>query len=108
MTLTREGHAIECVVDGQAAWERLGMNFAAIDLVITDHHMPKMNGLELVTRLRTLPYRGKIVVFSSELNPVVANAYHALKVDLLLPKPIFPSELRHFLADLFAEPVKKS
>jgi len=101
MSLARDGHGVECLPDGRAAWERLVGNHAAIDLVVTDHFMPEMNGLELVMHLRTLPYRGKIVVFSSELSAEVTNAYLALKVDRLLHKPIFPSEFRRVLAELF-------
>jgi len=105
MALTREGHAIECVADGSLALERLKKDPSAFDLLITDHHMPVMNGLELVTQVRTLPFRGKIVVFSSELSAEVNEAYHALGVDLVLAKPIFPSVLRQVLAELFAPQV---
>ena len=104
MTLTQDGHLIECVPDGRAAWERLVVDHATFDLVITDHHMPEMEGLELVRRLRALPYRGKIIVFSSELRPAVADAYFALKVDAVLPKPIPPPLLRRVLADLYGSP----
>jgi two-component system chemotaxis response regulator CheY len=102
MALTREGHTIECVADGSLALERLAKDCSSFDLLITDHHMPEMNGLELVTRLRALPFRGKVIVFSSELSASVNDAYHALGVDLVLPKPIFPSVLRQVLAELFA------
>lgn len=105
MALTPEGHSIECVPDGRVAWERLIVDHATFDLVITDHHMPEMDGLELVKRLRTLPYRGKIIVFSSALSPTVANAYYALKVDLVLAKPVSLPLLRRVLAELFAPPV---
>ena len=43
---------------------------------------------------------GKIVVFSSELKEQVRDAYLALHVDRVLPKPIFPSELRKVLAEM--------
>jgi len=108
MALTREGHAIECVADGRLALERLKEHPASFDLLITDHHMPEMNGLELVTRLRALPFRGKIVVFSSELSATVSDAYRALKVDLVLAKPIFPSVLRQVLAELFSSPMART
>jgi len=100
VTLGRVGHTIETVPDGQEALTRVLATPAAYDLVITDHHMPKMNGLELVGRLRALPFPGKIVVFSSELGEDVSQAYRELRVDCILPKPIFPDTLRSVLAAL--------
>lgn len=100
ITLTREGHYIECVADGQLALQRV-MTELAFDLVITDHHMPNLSGLELVGRLRALSFRGKILVFSSELNPAVADDYRQLGVDRILDKPIFPAALRKVIVELF-------
>jgi len=101
IALTREGHRIECVGDGRQALDRVTAAVAAYDLVITDHHMPHLNGLELVAELRRLPFAGKILIFCSELSPAVNEAYRQLGVDRILYKPIFPSELRRVLAELF-------
>lgn len=102
IALSREGHLIECVGDGQEALTRLTADPSAYDLVITDHHMPHVNGIELVKQLRQLPYQGKILIFCSELSPAVTETYHKLKVDRILYKPVFPSELRQVMADLFS------
>ena len=102
IALGREGHVIECVCDGQEALERITADPHAYDLLITDHHMPNLDGLELVTHVRTLPFEGKIMVFSSELSASVSAAYHDLKVDRILFKPVFPSELRAILSEMFA------
>jgi two-component system chemotaxis response regulator CheY len=104
MSLSRDGHTIECVEDGTLALDRLSAAPAAFDLLLTDHHMPLMNGLELVTALKQLPFPGKVVVFSSELSPAVSAEYRRLSVDRILPKPIFPSELRRVLAEMFPPP----
>lgn len=103
MALSRDGHTVECVADGALALEKLKAAPDSVDLLITDHHMPRMNGLELVTALRALPaeFEAKIIVFSSELNPHVSTAYQKLGVARILPKPIFPSELRQVLAEMF-------
>jgi CheY-like chemotaxis protein len=69
-------------------------------VIITDHHMPGINGLELVTHIRTGTFDGKIIVFSSELSQAVDDAYRRLKVDHILPKPIFPAQLRAVFATL--------
>ena len=104
IALSREGHLIKCVADGQEALDCIKADPDAYDLLISDHHMPNVDGLELVTEVRTLPFHGKILIFSSELSPAVADAYTELKVDRMLFKPVFPSELRQVLAELF-EPV---
>ena len=67
---------------------------------ITDHHMPTVSGLELVARLREMNYTGRIIVFSSELSEAVDASYRKYKVDFLLPKPVFPSDLRALFATL--------
>lgn len=103
ISFSREGHGIECVEDGAHALNRV-MADPAFDLVITDHHMPNLNGLELVKGLRQLGFGGKIMVFSSELDPAVADEYRKLVVDRILFKPIFPSALRATLAELFPPP----
>jgi two-component system chemotaxis response regulator CheY len=103
MSLTRQGHSIECCVDGAAALERLAAEPTNFDVLITDHHMPNMNGLELVGALRrSHPFPGKIIVFCSELSPQVSAAYVSLRVDAFLKKPVFPSALREVLARLQA------
>lgn len=105
VSLARDGHRVECVINGALALSHVVANPAGTDLLLTDHHMPVMNGLALVAAVRALAFPGKIIVFSSELSPAVTAEYHKLKVDCVLPKPIFPSELRAVIAGLFpAEP----
>lgn len=100
LILQHAGYAIETAADGAAALRRLRQAGPAFDLVMTDHHMPGMNGLELVRCLRGGDFAGPIVVFSSELDPGVHAAYHRLGVQLILPKPIRPDRLREALAGL--------
>lgn len=100
LILQSEGYHIETVNDGAEALRCLRENPTGFDLLITDHHMPEMNGLELVRLLRTTRYSGKIMVFSSELDPFVHREYHQLGVPVILPKPIRPSVLRKALEDL--------
>lgn len=100
ISLTRDGHRIECVEDGVHALKQITADPTAFDVMITDHHMPNMNGMELVMRLRALRYPGKIMVFSSELSREISNAYRQLKVDRILYKPVFPAVLRQVLDEL--------
>lgn len=102
ISISRDGHGIECVEDGRLAIGRVTAD-PNFDLVITDHHMPNMNGLELVTRLREQEFKGRIMVFSSELSGSVAAEYTRLKVDRILYKPVYPSMLRQIIAELFPQ-----
>ena len=103
ISFTREGHAIETFADGALALARV-LSDPAFDLIITDHHMPNMNGLEFVIRLREENFPGKVMVFSSELSESIAREYRRHNVDRILYKPVFPSVLRQTLNELFPAP----
>jgi len=65
--LKAAGFSVEAVVDGRAALEKLReKNF---DLVLTDIWMPRLNGLELMARLRQEAIRPKVVVMTSDDTP---------------------------------------
>lgn len=100
IVLDRDGHRVDSVADGHLALDLVQKNPHTYDVVITDHHMPTISGLELVARLRSLKYPGKIIVFSSETNEAIDEEYHRYEVDHILPKPIFPSDLRALFASL--------
>jgi hypothetical protein len=57
--------------------------------------------MELVIRLRSLPFPGKVMIFSSELSREVNSAYRQLKVDRILFKPVLPTVLRRVLLELY-------
>jgi CheY-like chemotaxis protein len=98
-SLGRDGHQVESFADGSAALARIKEDPAAFDLFISDHHMPKMNGLEVVRELRRINFRGKIFIYSSEIDEDVNAIYLTLKVDMVLPKPIVLPELKQLLAE---------
>ncbi len=99
--LGRDGHEVFAVHDGQLALELIRAQPGAYDLLVTDHHMPRCNGLDLVAAVRGTPFAGKIMVFSSEISPGVLERYQRYAVDRIVPKPVFPATLRQTLAELF-------
>lgn len=101
IVLGTEGHQIDTCNHGALACEQLRLAPDDYDLLITDHHMPVMNGLELVREVRHLPFGGRIIVFSSELSQSVHDEYLAQRVDRVLAKPVRPRELRQLLAEMF-------
>ncbi len=100
VVLGRDGHKVESVPDGNLALDLLRTDPTAFDVVITDHHMPTVSGLELVAKLRAMNYKGRIIVFSSELSEEVDSTYRHYKVDFSLPRPVVPSEHRALFATL--------
>lgn len=98
-SLGRDGHTVESFADGASALARIKEDPTAFDLFISDHHMPKMNGLEVVRELRNISFGGKIFIYSSEIDEDVNAVYLTLKVDMVLPKPIVLPELKQLLAE---------
>jgi CheY-like chemotaxis protein len=97
------GHTIKVVSGGEPALASLATD-PAIDLVITDHSMPPMNGLELVRRLRGAGYQGKVIVLSAHLSQHNRTAYDSLGVEAMLPKPFDVAALRKTIDELFQDP----
>jgi CheY-like chemotaxis protein len=83
--LVPAGFTVECVSDGELAFAR--WNEQRFDLLITDHDMPKMNGLQLVTAIRRTGSSGKIIVISGSVVPSEEEAYRALAVNDIMAKP---------------------
>jgi CheY-like chemotaxis protein len=65
------------------------------DLIITDYHMPVMDGLELVRTLRAQDATMPILVLSSDTS--IAQAILAAGATAFLPKPFRVRVLRELL-----------
>jgi DNA-binding NarL/FixJ family response regulator len=64
-----------------------------IDVVITDFHMPEVNGLQLVSAIRALDHRAAIIVASAEAEPEERHAVSAAGAIKVLRKPIDMDEM---------------
>ena len=104
-------HMIAMVLGGPAAkvvkarngWEALikvGATARPFDVVITDHRMPRMGGLQLVRQLRAQNFGGKILVLSAHLSDENIRAYEELSVDMMMSKPFDFDELQQAMAVL--------
>jgi CheY-like chemotaxis protein len=95
LVLCGPGCKVTSACDGREALSRIAASHQPYDIIITDHQMPGMTGLDLVRQLRVQDFAGKIVVLSAFLNDQNIRAYEALGVDLMLDKPFDMDELRH-------------
>ena len=85
---------VSCAEDGQQAWEMIQENCP--DVLITDLQMPRMNGLELIERVRAdeatadLPV---ILLTAKGFELAREEVFSKLKVFRLVSKPFSPREL---------------
>lgn len=91
------------VCNGEEALAKIAIDPKPFEIVITDHNMPRMTGLELVRELRAREFGGKIVVLSAHLTQENVQAYKELGVDLMLSKPFDVDELRRAIDVLVKE-----
>ena len=80
--------------DGWMALMKIGAASEPFDVIITDHGMRRVTGLELVRHLRVREFAGKIIVLSAHLTEENIRAYEELKVDMMLAKPFDVEELQ--------------
>ncbi len=93
VTLQNSGHEVVQAADGEA-----GLSAARsthFDLVITDVHMPRLDGITLVERLRGLPaYRATpLLIMSSESSDHATEQGKAAGATGWLRKPFAPETL---------------
>jgi two-component system, cell cycle sensor histidine kinase and response regulator CckA len=84
-TLEAQGWRVVACVDGAAALTRIASG-ARYDLLITDNHLPHVDGSELVRYARTLKHRAELPVIMFSAVDCRADAEQA-GVDVFLRKP---------------------
>src|SRR5262249_40863641 len=77
---------ISTAASGQEALEALALR--AADLIITDYHMPLMNGLDLIARVRERHVPSRIILITAYSSPELYDAAQQLRVDHYLTKPV--------------------
>jgi DNA-binding response OmpR family regulator len=93
--LEGEGYSVRCVYNGQEALEHLAERKP--DLVILDILMPKMNGLEVLSKIKGSSETASVPVIMLSVNgrhDDILKGYN-LGADYYITKPFKPSELIH-------------
>ena len=90
-TLIQNGYQVDTAKDGADAWKAL--NEVSYYLLITDYKMPRVNGLELVSKLRS-QNKSLLVILVSGTMPIEAlNLQPGLRINAMLEKPFTAAEL---------------
>src|SRR5437764_12396439 len=103
MIATVLGGPASKVARARSGWEaliKIGATARPFDVVITDHRMPRMTGLQLVSRLKAQNFGGKILVLSAHLSDEDIRAYEEVGVDMMMSKPFDFDELQQAMAVL--------
>jgi two-component system, OmpR family, alkaline phosphatase synthesis response regulator PhoP len=104
--LKKAGYDVEIALDGQEGWEAIERQRP--DVLITDCQMPRMDGLELVRRVRELSETVDLPIFM-----LTAKGYELSHEELagkwnvmaVIAKPFSPRELLQRVNDVFQEHV---
>jgi CheY-like chemotaxis protein len=91
VVLVNSGYHVESAEDGAVAWEALQSK--PYDLLITDHNMPKISGVELVKNLRSARMALPVVMVAGILPEDELAQNPSLKLAATLSKPFALADL---------------
>jgi CheY-like chemotaxis protein len=97
IVLKLSGHRAAFATDGDEALEMFENAVIPFDLIITDHLMVRVSGLDLVHRLREKGFTGEIVVLTAYAGTIEEREYRKLEVAGIMEKPFDIAELRKWL-----------
>lgn len=95
--LSSLGAQVDSVADGKDALEVLSGTL--FDAVLTDYHMPIVNGYEFVKELRSRGFKGLVVCMSAAASSEELDSMIEVGADTCLLKPL----TSHELANAFIE-----
>ncbi len=85
------GYDVDTAEDGAAAWDTLQRN--SYDLLVTDNHMPKVSGLELLQKLRDFCITTPVIMATGTSPDLEFTRRPWLQPAATLLKPFTPEEL---------------
>lgn len=101
----QRGHIVVETGDGEQALEQLSQATSPFDLVVLDIEMPRMNGMELVMRLRSMSAHRDLPILAVTARAHPSDAARILRAgfDAYLSKPVSIEDVRAAAAQLLDE-----
>lgn len=100
--LRRAGHSVTTAEDGVVAFDQLAQQ--QFDLLLTDIRMPRMDGLELLTRIRQLAAPPRVVVLTADDTPETLLLALRGEAFRYATKPVSPTQLVTLVSEALAAP----
>ena len=89
--LVYSGYRVDTAEDGAVAWDTLQIN--SYDLLVTDHNMPKVSGVELLKKVRLARMALPTILVSGAMPREELNRHAWLQIQATLLKPYTVPEL---------------
>jgi DNA-binding response OmpR family regulator len=89
--LVCSGYQVDAAEDGAAGWEAL--HAKKFDLLITDHDMPRLSGVELVKKVRSVRMTLPVILATGALPEEELERHPWLQLAATLLKPFSPDQL---------------
>jgi CheY-like chemotaxis protein len=99
--LAKAGYAVTVAPDGTAAIQHIRRK--PFDLVMLDVHMPGMNGLEVLQKLKDLGRRAKVIIMTADNTPETLLEAVREQADRYVPKPFRTQALLELVSDTLEE-----
>lgn len=96
--LVRSGYYVDAAEDGAAGWEALQVK--KYDLLITDHNMPKVTGVEMVKLLRVQDPVLPVILASGDVPTEELKRHPWLEISAILRKPYTVAQLLGMVRDV--------
>ena len=93
LTLESDGYRCICAADAREALELVKLRGREIQCMITDLHMPEMDGIELIKKVRETGAQMDVVISTGYLGDEDREALRQLGVTATLSKPYTGAEL---------------
>ncbi len=94
-----EGYAVEVARSGKEGLDKVTSN--PPDLVITDQAMPKMTGLEMISKMRARGLETPVILMTAEGSEEIASQAFRVGVSYYFVKPFDPIELQEAIETIF-------
>jgi len=101
--LTEQGYQVLIACDGEEALTLFRQHADRIQLVISDIHMPGINGYEFARRLKALSPKTKIILISGNAEDRASKDRDDSLISALLPKPFSSQTLTRTIRAVLAE-----